>query len=332
MPKAAQYYPAEKEFAKDIGITLSIQQCSVCGLVQHNLKPVSYFKQVITAASLAGKSRQSRLEQMKIFVNRFGLVGKKVLDIGSGKEMLGVIKEANMLATGIEGDIINKGKIKGGPFDAFIFLNYLEHLPKPGHVIQNIYKNTADHAAGFVTVPNLEYLLKTKCFYEFVADHISYFTEKTLRYAFESNGFDVLSCQAINNGCDIALTVKKRKNLELFNQYDAVNSLIKDLQNIVAKHKKVAVWGAGHRTLALLALAKLKNIEYVIDSAKFKQGKFTPITHLNIVPAEHLLKKELDLVIVMVPGIYPEEVLKKIKEMNINSKIAILAENKIKFI
>ena len=63
----------------------------------------------------------------------------------------------------------------------------------------------------------------------------------------------------------------------------------------------------------------------------FKQGKFTPILHLNIVPPEHLKKKRVDLVIVMVPGLYPQEVLKKLKEINTKAKVALLCDNKIKF-
>jgi hypothetical protein len=108
------------------------------------------------------------------------------------------------------------------------------------------------------------------------------------------------------------------------------------LQQIVAdyksQNKKVAVWGAGHRTLALLALSKLKDIEYVIDSAKFKQGRFTPILHLNIVSPEYLREKKVDLVIVMVPGLYPDEVLKTIIEMNVGIDIAVLRANRIGFI
>ena len=354
VPKAAQYYPKKSEFAEDKGITLTIKQCSGCGLIQHSMKPVDYFKEVITVASLSEKSRLSRLSQMKDLADKFGLKGKKVLDIGSGKgEMLDVLKEAGMTATGIEGspESVKTGKslgrkmiqgyigdmdaIEGGPFDAFIFLNYLEHLPEPGQIIRNIYKNTSSDAVGFITVPNLDYLLKTKCFYEFVPDHISYFTQKTLRYAFESNGFEVLDCQIINEENDIAATVRKRKGIDLFGEYQYVDSLVQDLRNIIAdcksKNKKIAVWGAGHRTLALLALAKASDIEYVVDSAKFKQGKFTPVLHLKIVPPEHLKKEKVDLVIVMVPGLYPDEVLKTLTEMDVNVDVAVLRDNKIEF-
>jgi 2-polyprenyl-3-methyl-5-hydroxy-6-metoxy-1,4-benzoquinol methylase len=355
MPKAAQYYPEKAEFAKDTGITLEIRQCSCCGLVQHNMKPVEYYKEVITAATLSEKSRLFRLNQMKSFSEKFGLHGKKVLDVGTCKgEMLDVLTEAGFQTAGIEassesvefgrvagrnmihGYIGDKVEIKGGPYDAFISLNYLEHLPAPGEIIKNIYENTTSGAVGFVTVPNFEYLLKTKAFYEFVADHISYFTRKTLAYAFEANGFDVVECQAINEDNDIAITVKKREALTLSHQYGYTEELIKDLRSIIAdyksKNKKVAVWGAGHRTLALLVLSGAKDIEYVIDSAKFKHGKYTPILHIKIVPPDYIKEHKVDLVIVMVPGLYPGEVIKTLNNMHLGIDTAALKDNRIEFL
>ena len=355
MPKAAQYFPEEDEFEKDKGIILNVHQCSACGLVQLNTRPVNYFREVITAASFSDKTRLSRLNQMKEFVNQFRLRGKKVLEIGSGKgDMLDVLEEAGLKAVGIEassksvkigrsadrkiihGYIGDINKINGYPFDAFVSLNYLEHLPEPDCIIKSIYNNTTTNAVGFVTVPNLDYLLETKCLYEFVADHLSYFTKKTLTYAFGRNGFEVLECYTINENNDIAAVVKKREALDISGHFSEVEELIKNLQQIVADHKsqnkKVTVWGAGHRTLALLALSKLKNIEYVIDSAKFKQGRFTPILHLNIVSPDYLKERKVDLVIVMVPGLYPSEVLKTLMQMNVGVDVAVLRGNKIEFI
>ena len=355
MPKAAQYYPDKKEFKRDKGIVLDVRQCSNCGLVQLKQKPVSYFKEVITAATLSEKSRASRLSQMQELVSRFRLQGKKVLEVGSGKgEMVDVLKEAGFIAAGMEsslksvkigqvagrkmikGYIGDAQKIKGGPFDAFISLNYLEHLPEPGKVIQNIYNNSTAQAVGLVTVPNLDYLLKNRSFYEFVADHLSYFTKNTLTQAFEGNGFEVLECRTINEDNDIMAIVKKREVLNITGQYREVDVLIKDLQKIAAdykaQNKKIAVWGAGHRTLALLALSELKDIAYVIDSAKFKQGKFTPLLHLKIVSSEHLREEKVDLVIVAVPGLYPGEVCKALDAMCLGVEKAILRDNKIEFI
>ena len=355
MPKAAQYFPTKSEFNDDSGILLNIFQCSSCGLVQLNIDPVDYYKEVITAASLSKKARITRLDQMKRLVDRFDLSGGKILDVGSGKgDMLDILKEVGLDAYGIEasaesveigklsgrnmihGYIGEMNKISGAPFDAFISLNYLEHLPNPGAIIENIYNNTSDNSVGFVTVPNLVYLLKTKCFYEFVADHLSYFTQETLTYAFESNGFEVLESSIINEQNDIAVIVKKRKSLSISDGIKEVKSLIHHLKELSEKYnkqrKKIAVWGAGHRTLALLALSNLKTIEYVVDSAKFKQGRYTPVIHTPIVAPDTLKEQVVDLVIVMVPGLYPGEVLKTLSEMNLESEVAVLKDNNIEFI
>lgn len=355
MPKAAQYYPQEVEFDGDKGINLDIYQCSGCGLVQLNVEPVWYFREVITAASFSEKTRLTRLTQMTDFVQKHALQGKTVLEIGCGKgEMLDVLREAGMKPVGIEasatsveiGRAANRTIVEGyigadhqtlsGLFDAFVCLNYLEHLPDPGKVIQNISRNITEEAVGYVTVPNLEYLLKTKCFYEFVADHLSYFTRKSLSFAFEANGFDVLECHTINEDNDIAIIVKKRPRLNIAGEYGAVETVIAELHSIVAQYqarnKRIAVWGAGHRTLALLALGKIREIECVVDSAKFKQGKFTPVLHVPIVAPDYLQNHNIALVIVMVPGVYPGEVLKTLKGMGLEAEIAILRDNKIEFL
>ncbi|HNW45054.1 MAG TPA: class I SAM-dependent methyltransferase [Elusimicrobiales bacterium] len=355
MPKAAQYYPDKAEFSGDKGITLEIRQCSACALVQLNAAPVEYFREVITAASFSEKTKAFRLAQMTEFTDRFGLRGGKILEVGSGRgEMLDVIAAAGARAVGleasaasvaagraagremIEGYIGDQAALPGQPFDAFVSLNYLEHLPEPGRIIRRIHASTAPGAVGFVTVPNLEYLLRTKCFYEFVSDHLSYFTRKTLAHAFESNGFDVLDCRLINEDNDIAVTVKKRAPLDLAGQFADVETLIAQLRRVVAGYRArgetVAVWGAGHRTLALLALAELGEIAYIVDSAKFKQGKFSPVLHLPIAAPEQLKTAPVDLVIVMVPGLYPGEVLKALARLETGAQVAALRDNKIEFI
>lgn len=78
-PMAAQYYPDKAEFERDKGITLKVYRCSCCDLVQLCCEPVSYYKEVITAASFSGEARAARLKEISKFVDLFGLQGKKQL-------------------------------------------------------------------------------------------------------------------------------------------------------------------------------------------------------------------------------------------------------------
>ena len=54
------------------------------------------------------------------------------------------------------------------------------------------------------------------------------------------------------------------------------------------------------------------SIRYVVDSAPFKQGKFTPVTHLPIVPPSTLESDPVEAFIVMAAG-YSDEVARTVR-------------------
>ena len=87
--------------------------------------------------------------------------------------------------------------------------------------------------------------------------------------------------------------------------------------------KKVSVWGAGHRALALMVMADLREISFVVDSAEFKQNKYTPLLHKKIISPNDFLNTECDLLIVMLPGNYSQQVLKFLKDNNKNCNTKI---------
>lgn len=173
----------------------------------------------------------------------------------------------------------------GEPINGF-YHNIIEHFNNPNKFIRNLPNGILT-----LTCPNLDFILKEKCFQEFTPIHISYFNMKTLTYAFEKNFFLVLGCYPINNGQDLEIRVKR---------------------------PKVAIWGAGHRSLTWMAWNKWLKPEYVIDSNPAKQGTKTAITGYPIVAPKTLLTKKVDMLIVSVPGKYPEEVLKQIRDMKLD--------------
>ena len=232
-PKAAQYYPEPQEFNMDSGVTLDVYRCPCCNLLQLACEPVSYYKEVITAASFSAEARAARLREFSDFVERFGLRGKRAIEIGCGKGgMVEIMADAGLDASGLEyaplsveyaqseGRSVWQGYLDTLDeddlgFDAFVSLNYIEHQPDTQRFIRGLYRISKPGAVGYVTAPNVSYLLKTHTLYEFVADHLIYFTEETMRRAFEINGFDVIESAIINNENDIALTVKKESNILL---------------------------------------------------------------------------------------------------------------------
>lgn len=346
MPKAAQFLPDINTLKDDKGISLDVCQCSGCGLVQLSNEPVSYYKEVIRAAGISDTIKKFRVKQFNDFTNKFSLRRKKVIEIGCGcGEYLSLIKKCGMDAYGIEYSdrsvkqcIKNKLKVKKGfiqnstdklndaPFDAFFILNFLEHLPEPSSALMGIHNNLNDDAVGLVEVPNFDMILQKKLFSEFIGDHLFYFTKDTLSSTLKINGFEIIECREIWYDYIISAVVKKRNRLDLKDFYKHQEKIKNDIEKYLHqfKNKKVAIWGAGHQALAIMSLINLADkIEYVVDSAPFKQGKYTPATHIRIVHPDTLNSEPVDAVIIMAGG-YSDEVVKIIRQKydkNINVSI-----------
>ncbi len=250
------------------------------------------------------------------------------------------------------------------PFDAFFILNFFEHLPRPLETLAGIGSLLAPEAVGLVEVPNFDMILRTKLFSEFIADHLFYFTKETLATTLRLGGFDVLDCTELWHDYVISAIVKKRGKgdrhllceapgtdrrlvgpfrqkvpvpfshekrepldlslfLEQMTQFRA--GIESYLRGFAAG--RVAVWGAGHQALALIALLDLAGkIKYVVDSAPFKQGKFTPATHVPIVPPETLDSDPVNAVIVMAAS-YSDEVAGILKQrFDGNLAVAIMRD------
>ena len=338
-PQAAQYYPEPDEFAGDHGVVLQIAECPCCGLTQLLNEPVSYYKQVITAASLSPAVREQRMTQFKELRDGFH-ESPRALEIGCASgENLPLLRSAGYIAHGIEFApppvvapppegvtnryLLDLGPEEHGTYDLLISFNYLEHQPDARAFLHKCHALLANNGKLLLTVPNLEFLLASQSAHEFVADHLLYFTAETLETALRITGFTLTDRQIINNQYDIQIIAEKRTSGAIATSKTALDSLVirfnETLRSFTDQGKKIAVWGAGHRTLALLSLAEHHRITCIIDSAKFKHYKFAPISHLKILPPETLLDPAcgIDVILVMVPGIYPKEVIAKIHSLPI---------------
>ncbi len=343
----AQNLPDEQSLKEDKGIDLTICQCSGCGLVQLNSEPVPYYKDVIRAAAFSPEMKDFRIKQFRDFVRTHVLVGKKILEAGCGKgEYLSLMKEVGVDAYGLEhaGDAVdhcvkNGLKVSKGfvddsnqtlehaPFDAFFTLNFLEHLPDPNAYLRGIYNNLTDDGVGIVEVPNFDMMVRNSLFSEFVRDHLFYFTKESLNTALQINGFEVISCDEIWHDYIISAVVRKSKKTDLSSFSNQQKKIKNEIDGYIGQFGNVAIWGAGHQAFAIMSLMDLGGrIKYVVDSAPFKQGKYTPATHIPIVAPDMLQTDPVDAIIVMA-GSYSDEVAKIIrKQFSSDIVIAILRD------
>lgn len=355
MPNAAQFLPSKDELHTDKGTNLDIFECAQCGLVQTSQEPVPYYKEVIRASAFSAEMAGFRKQQLKEWADQYQLSSKRILEIGSGKgEYLHLLTKAGMQASGTEyGEVSVKACKQQGfdvwqvfpegndlilpvaPFDAFASFNFMEHWPHPKKTLNNIAEVLKPNAIGLIEVPNFDMILKNNLFTEFISDHIFYFTAKTLRLMLETSGFEVIEIQSIWYDYILSATVRKRVASDMTAFVDKREDMSLALHRFVDQYPigSVAVWGAGHQALATLALLGIhEKIKYVVDSAPFKQGKFTPATHLPIVPPSTLSLDPVNAIVVMAAG-YSDEVVKIIQaEKYLNLKIAVLRETKLEIL
>lgn len=218
-----------------------------------------------------------------------------------------------------------------GPYDAFLSFNFLEHQPHPDVMLTAIYNNLVDGGMGLVTVPALEYIVERGNYYELIRDHIAYYSFDALRNLLENNGFKVLEEEMINRDT-ISMIVKKMSAEEraahatkaAAQEENIVASLVKGheivlndinhlLDQLAAEKKTIALWGASHQGFTLASTTPLcERVSYIIDSAPFKQGRFSPASHLPIVAPDHFLEHPVDVIMIVAPG-YSDEIANVIR-------------------
>lgn len=355
MPVYAQGFLEKEELDMDKGEILELYQCPYCGLIQIIGDPVPYYRDVIRASAVSEEMREFRINYFKNFVSNYGLTGKKIIEIGCGcGEFLELMNLTGVSGSGIENQKESVKKcqekglevtekfleqeediIDGSPYDGFFIMSFLEHIPDPNIFLKAIHHNLAEDAIGLIEVPNVDMIIQKDMFSEFISDHLMYFTKDTFSFLLQKNGFEVIECYPVWHDYCLAAIVKKRNILKLDVFYEKMNDLSWQvnsyIEGIQSKGGKVAVWGAGHQALAFISLCGIgEKIEFIVDSATFKQGKYTPATHLRIVPPVELRNRNIDAVIVMAAS-YSDEVAGILKNDFKGIEVVILRDNGLEY-
>lgn len=336
------------DLERDAPVRLEVRRCAGCGLVQLDGPPAAdYYDDYVMTVSHSPQMRAFQRAQADRLVERFGLAGRRVLEVGCGDgNYLSLLAELGADPSGIEpsapfrrlaertglpvhdGYVGDGRPVPGAPFDGFVTREVFEHVPDPNAFLRGIRALLTDDGAGLVEVPSLEQALERGRFFDFFPDHVNYWSTGTLARALERNGFLVEEVSRGMNGEYLEAWVRVDERRRLEDLQAAATSTVEQLRSLVARcnddGRTLAAWGAGAKGLTTLALAGGVGVRYVVDSDPHKLGGITPVSRLPVVGPERLREEPVD-VVVLTALAYRDEIIASLRsELGFAGTIAVL--------
>jgi SAM-dependent methyltransferase len=347
-PRNVQRLLRHEELKADRAVDLPVLTCEQCGFVQiEPLLEQTYYDDYLMTATHSSQMQEHQGRQARDFVKGHGLAGRSIIEVGCGDgSFLEHLRSAGALALGVEPSAryrelaIARGfEVEGGyvtetrtlasaPCDAFVTRQVLEHVPEIHGFLTGIRRNLKPGAVGLVEVPSLEKALADRRYYDFFADHVNYFSLRTLRLALELNGFEVLATHHEMFDEYLVAIVRNSAHPSLADIGRAIDSLGAELRAFIAAYhargEKVAMWGAGGKGLSVLAAAGIRDIDLLVDSDPYKQGLFTPVSHLEVRSPSVLRHAKASCVIITAMAYRMEIERTLAEELDFQGDVAIL--------
>lgn len=218
-------------------------------------------------------------------------------------------------------------------FDAFASRQVFEHLEDPLDVLLGTKYMLNDGAVGLIEVPNGYRALRNGRFYEFFPDHIQYYSVNKLVELATKAGFNVISCNESFGGDYLELWVRWEAYpaIHLAEMAKTQSKVAKTVERFLNTYAQVAVFGAGAKTLSILATLKeetLNKIVCVIDDDPHKWNKFVPNSKVPVVGTSYAPAFAPQNVIIMALS-YVDEIAAKVRKNLLHVQVFTIKNNTI---
>jgi hypothetical protein len=221
-------------------------------------------------------------------------------------------------------------KYANEPADLIICRHVLEHFSKPRELIATVREAVGDRKDVIVyfEVPNGHFILREQAYWEFIYQHCSYFTEKSLVTLFAGCGFDTrnvqerfggqfLTIEACAESQDAAEQIAWGERESTTASCEAIRPTFSAraanwsdyLERQRVSGRRVIVWGAGAKAVSFLNIVDPAGsaISHVVDVNPRKAGRFIAGSGQEIVQPTAVKELHPDVIILMNP-IYREEI------------------------
>jgi SAM-dependent methyltransferase len=227
---------------------------------------------------------------------------------------------------------------EGRRADVFHAHNVFAHVPDPGDFLAGLHRVLAPEGVAVVEAPYVKELVNKNEFDTIYHEHFSYYSLTAVDRMTQRHGLRVIDVEhlpihggslryfighegrAVSPAARELLAEEKRWGVDDFSFYagfadrvwrlrDELRTLLQELK---AKGKRIAVYGASAKGSTLLNACQIGSalVDFVVDRSTSKQGRYTPGTHLPVLPPEALLEKTPDYVLLLTWN-FAEEILEQ---------------------
>jgi SAM-dependent methyltransferase len=222
--------------------------------------------------------------------------------------------------------LANRLREEGKPADIIHANNVLAHVPDLNGVAAGITLLLKDTGIAVIEVPYVKDMVDGCEFDTIYHEHLCYFSLTALDKLFQRHDLLVVDVERIPiHGGSLRVFVGKKGErtlavrqllqeeskwgLDRLDYYQSFGAKVEDLRkslltllrDLKAQGKRIAAYGASAKGSTLLNYFGLgkETIEFVSDRSTYKQGRYTPGTHLPIHAPEKLLENMPDYVLLL---------------------------------
>lgn len=214
-----------------------------------------------------------------------------------------------------------------GKLDLILGNNVLAHVPNINDFVGGLKDMLADTGTVTLEFPHILNLLKFNQFDTIYHEHFSYLSLYTVIQIFENQGLRIYDVEELtthggslriyathenstlvtSSAVERTLSIEKQFGLQSKDVYQSFQQKVDQVKldfltfllNAKKNGKRVVGYGAAAKGNTLLNYCGIKNdlIEFVVDAAKSKQGKYLPGSHIPIVEERNINNAQPDFVI-----------------------------------
>ncbi len=290
-------------------------------------------------------------------MERHQLYGKDIIEIGSGKgEFLTLLCElGGNRGIGFDPAFVPERRPSSTARVTFIedfysekYAHYhadficckmtLEHIPDTAHFVGTVRRAIGRHldTTIFFQIPDVRRILQERAFWDLYYEHCSYFSPASLRYLFESQGFNVLRIWTDYDDQYLMLEAKPataprlpvvtseelealKREVDAFatHIHESLHAWKETLTRLFRAGKRTVLWGGGSKAVAFLTTLRVEEeVTAAVDINPYKRGTFLAGTGHEVVAPDDLVEEAPDVVIVMNP-IYHEEIVRMLHALQL---------------